>query len=73
MASENSRQIATPPLVSTRNDVERRNSILMTRHNPDLGSASDWLKYVVNQTEAHPDLGSDTSSAWYDVISRGNQ
>ena len=23
-----------------------RNSILMTRHNPDLGSASDWLKQI---------------------------
>ena len=23
---------------------ERRNSKLMTRHYPDLGSASDWLK-----------------------------
>ena len=23
---------------------ERKNSILMTRHYPDLGSASDWLK-----------------------------
>ena len=25
---------------------ERRNSILMTRHYPDLGSASDWLKQI---------------------------
>ena len=25
---------------------ERRNSILMTRHHPDLGSASDWLKQI---------------------------
>ena len=25
---------------------ERRNSILMTRHYPDLGSASDWLKEI---------------------------
>ena len=25
---------------------ERRNSILMTRHYPDLGAASDWLKQI---------------------------
>ena len=25
---------------------ERRNSILMTYHYPDLGSASDWLKQI---------------------------
>ena len=25
---------------------ERRNSILMTRHYPDLGSASDWLNQI---------------------------
>ena len=25
---------------------KRRNSILMTRHYPDLGSASDWLKQI---------------------------
>ena len=40
-AWENSPHFATPPL---RN--ERRNSILMTRHYPDLGSASDWLKKI---------------------------
>ena len=40
-AWENSSHFATPPL---RN--ERRNSILMTRHYPDLGSASDWLKKI---------------------------
>ena len=26
----------------------RRNSILMTRHYPDLGSASDWLKKILH-------------------------
>ena len=37
----------TPSLVSLRPLTnERRNSILMTRHNPDLGSASDWLKQI---------------------------
>ena len=35
VAWENRRQFATLPL--------RRNSILMTRRYPDLGSASDWL------------------------------
>ena len=25
---------------------ERRNSILMTCHQPDLGSASDWLQQI---------------------------
>ena len=40
-ARENSPHFATPPL---RN--ERRNFILMTRHYPDLGSASDWLKKI---------------------------
>ena len=39
------RHFVTPPLVSPRNDVcenDRRNSILMTCHYPDLGSSSDW-------------------------------
>ena len=31
---------------------ERRNSILMTSLNPNLGSASDWLKISFNQSEA---------------------
>ena len=31
---------------------ERRNSILMTCHNPDLGTASDWMKQIFNQSEA---------------------
>ena len=36
---------------------ERRNSILMTRHYPDLGSASDWLNQIAygdDQSEALP-------------------
>ena len=48
---------------------ERRNSILMTRHYPDLGSASDWFKQISqaahDQSEApDPYLGSDASSVW---------
>ena len=52
LAWENSWHFATSPLVfplyevwgRTRN--ERRNSILMTCHYPDVGSASDWLKQM---------------------------
>ena len=40
----NSRYFATPPSVSPRN--EGRNSILMTCHYLDLGSASHWLKQL---------------------------
>ena len=67
---------------------ERRNSILMTRHCPDLGSSSDWslrkgnLLQPINQKhypEIYPEPGSDASSVWNFcarfsvVISRGNQ
>ena len=45
---------------------ERKNSILMTCHYLDLGSASDWLKQVfprVTTNQKHyPDLDSDTSA-----------
>ena len=50
LAWENSRHFATPPLVSPskwRQTNKRRNqSILMTCHQPYLGSAPDWLKQV---------------------------
>ena len=36
---------------------ERRNSILMTRRYPDLGSNSDWLKICLNPSEAQPRSG----------------
>ena len=36
---------------------ERRNSILMTRHYPDLGSNSDWLKICFHQSEVLPRSG----------------
>jgi len=39
-----SREVATCALAKRLLNNERRNSILMTRHYPDLGSASDWLK-----------------------------
>ena len=41
---------------------ERRSSILMTRHYPDLGSASDCLFFFSNQSEALP--RADGSSVW---------
>ena len=37
---------------------EYRNSILMTRHHPDLGSASDWLKQISDNHMQNPDMGS---------------
>ena len=53
LAWENSRHLAKLPLVPPpppkwRLRNERRNSILMTRHNPHLGSASDWSCRVGN-------------------------
>ena len=38
------REVATCALANERLSNERRNSILMTCHYPDLGTASDWLK-----------------------------
>jgi len=55
VAWENSRHFATPPLVSLRNDCT--NSILITCHFPDVGSASDLLKICSNQSEALPRSG----------------
>ena len=62
---------------------ERRYSILMMRHYPDLGSASDMVvpcaKFASTNQKHYPDLGSDVSSVWNisahfsDVIWRGNQ
>ena len=43
---ENGRHLATLSLVPRHLRNERRNSILMTRHYPDLGSASDWLNQI---------------------------
>ena len=36
---------------------ERRNSIVMTRFYPDLGSTSDWLKKISRQSDALPRSG----------------
>ena len=41
-----SREVATCALAKRRLSNERRNSILMTCHYPDLGCASDWLKHT---------------------------
>ena len=53
---ENSWHMVTPPLVSLRNDVwgataEKKN-IMMTYHYPDLWRAFDWMKQILNQSEA---------------------
>ena len=85
-AWENSRHFAKLPLVSAKWRLrnERRNSILMTRHYPDLGSASDWscrgrnLPQPIRSTTLVWVLN-DASSGWnfcarlLDVISQGNQ
>ena len=42
---------------------EHRNSILMTHHYPDLGSASDWLNQISHAAD-QSDLSSDASSVW---------
>ena len=58
---------------------ERKNSIQMMHHYPDLGRASDWLNQFVANQMLYPDLGSDASSVWNfctrfsDVITPGNQ
>ena len=71
LAWENSRRHRWFP-----REMTSEKSILMTtRHYPDLGKASDWLKQIFNQSEAL----SHKSSVWNfcarfsDVISRGNQ
>ena len=49
LARENSRHLATLPLsfpAKCRLRSERKSSVLMTRHNPDPGSASDWLNQI---------------------------
>ena len=55
---------------------ERRNSILMTRHYPDLGSASDWLLICFSQsgsiTLVWVVTGHQYGFSESDVISRGN-
>ena len=49
---------------------ERRNSILMTRHYPDLGSASDWSFFFFSTNQKHYlDLGGDGSSVWTALVS----
>ena len=58
---ENSRHLATPLLVCPQNESlrsERRNSILMTRHFPDLNSASEG-KFASTNQKHYPDLGND--------------
>ena len=60
------------PAKSWRVRNERRNSILMTHHHPDLGCASDWLKQVsyrgTTNQKHYPDLGSGSSSVWNSAL-----
>ena len=51
------RDAATGFLTKWRLSKERRNSILMMRHYPDLGSASDWMKQIINQSGVLPRSG----------------
>ena len=50
-----------------------------SKNYPDLDSASDWMKQILNQQKRYLDLSSDASSVWSfcarfsDVFSRGNQ
>ena len=37
-------------------------------HHPDLGSASDWMKQISNQSEVLPDLGSGMTSVSISVL-----
>ena len=46
---------------------ERKNSILMTGHYPDLASASDWWKFASSNQKHYPDLGS--ASDWWKFAS----
>ena len=57
-----SKHFVTPTLVSPQKCLRNkcRNSILMTQHYPDLGSAFNyWMKQIINQSENYPDLGRD--------------
>ena len=56
----NRQHFATPPMESPEN--KRRNSILMTRHYPDLGSASDWSSRVENLLQ--PIRGTTSAQIW---------
>ena len=55
LAWENSRLLASNGLLSKRRlRNDNKNSIVMTCHYSNLGSASDWMKQIFNQTEAPP-------------------
>ena len=70
-----SKHFVTPVLVSPQKCLRNkcRNSILMTQHYPDLGSASNWRKQIFNQSKNYPDLGRDSMEFLYSVLRRGNQ
>ena len=79
LAWENSRHLAT----NLRRRNERRNSILMTRHYPDLSSASDWPCRVGNLIQpirgttqiwvSQPSFGEETSFVSDKAENRSNE
>ena len=42
----------------------------MTQHYPDLGSVSNWMKQIFNQSKNYPDLGRDSMKFLYSVLRR---
>ena len=60
VAWENSQHFAMPSIVSQRNDVWGIRAEILYHQN-DLGSASDWLKFALNNQMHYPDLGSDST------------
>ena len=72
MMLSQSKHFVTPVLVSPQKCLRNkcRNSILMTQHYPDLGSASNWRKQIFNQSKNYPDLGRDSMEFLYSVLRR---
>ena len=60
LASENSRHLMTPPLISPRNDFWQMSAKIP--YWSDLDIASDWMKQIFNQSEALP------RSGWWHII-----
>ena len=68
-----SKHFVTPTLVSPQKCLRNkgRNSILMTQHYPDLGSAFNyWMKQIINQSENYPDLGRDSTEFLCSILRR---
>ena len=68
-----SKHFVTPTLVSPQKCLRNkcRNSILMTQHYPDLGSAFNyWMKQIINQSENYPDLGRESTEFLCSILRR---